>query len=328
MVTGAPPSGFAPGKAVGNRVGVFLMSEQNAHQVANRRAAEAAARAHGLQIDVFFADSVAAQQSQDVIRFLYAHADEQLCVVIMPVSDIDSAQAAAEEHPLQKLARRTVSRGAAWIILNRDAEPLTAALHEEFPSVPVGLVTPDQREVGRIQGRQVRRLLPRGGRLLYVLGNPFVSASRDRRIGLLDVLTAAPGIGIDEVDGYWSADKAKEAVLKRLAGAAARGEWPDVVACQNDEMSRGAYEALVAAAKRYQVPALARVPITGADGLPEDGQRWVREGRLAATIVMPTTADVAVERIAQAWKTGLPLPIKTVVPVTAFPAESVGAVSS
>ena len=305
------------------RVGLFLMSEQNGHQVANARAAQARALALNLDLQVFFADSVAAQQSQDVIRFLYGNADRKLAVVIMPLSDMDPAQAAAEDHPVQKLARRVVSRGAGWFILNRDAEALLGALRREYPQVPMGLVTPDQKEIGRLQGRQFRQLLPRGGRVLYVLGNPFVTSSRDRRAGLLEALQSAAGFTIDEVDAYWSKARAAEAVAKWLAGASGRGEWPALVGCQNDEMAAGAAEALAEAARRYKAPALALVPVTGIDGLPEQGKKWVAEKTLAATIVLPTTADVAIDAVAQAWA-GASVPLKTVVPVTPFPADSVG----
>ncbi|HET8644273.1 MAG TPA: hypothetical protein VFO85_02215, partial [Vicinamibacteria bacterium] len=92
------------------RIGLFLMSEDNGHQVANRLAAEARARALGFELQVYYAGSLAAQQSQDVVRFLYANEGRELCVVIMPMTDIDSAQGAAEDHPVQKLARRVVSR--------------------------------------------------------------------------------------------------------------------------------------------------------------------------------------------------------------------------
>jgi ABC-type sugar transport system substrate-binding protein len=305
------------------KVGLFLMSEQNSHQVANARSAQARAQALGLDLQVSFADSVAAQQSQDVIRFLYGHPDRQLCVVIMPLSDMDPAQAAAEDHPVQKLARRVVSRGAGWIILNRDAEGLLASLRTEFPPVPIGLVTPDQKEIGRLQGRQFRHLLPRGGRILYVLGNPFVTSSRDRRTGMLEVLRGVPGLAVDELDAYWSRDRAREAVLKWLAGVSGRGEWPALVGCQNDEMAVGASEALADAARRYHAPALAAVPVTGIDGLSGQGQKWVGEKKLAATIILPTTADVAIDTIARAWA-GAPVPLKTVVPVTPFPVDSVG----
>jgi len=305
------------------KVGLFLMSEQNSHQVANARAAQARARALSLELQVYFADSVAAQQSRDVIRFLYGNPDSELCVVIMPLSDMDPAQAAAEDHPVQKLARRVVSRGAGWIILNRDAEGLLASLRNEYPQVPIGLVTPDQKEIGRLQGRQFRHLLPRGGRILHVLGNPFVTSSRDRRGGMLESLQGASGFTVDEVDAYWSKARAKEAVLKWLAGVSGRGEWPALVGCQNDEMASGAAEACAEAARRYNAPVLATVPVTGIDGLPDLGQKWVAEKTLAATIVLPTTADVAVDAIAQAWA-GAPVPLKKVVPVTPFPADSVG----
>lgn len=305
------------------KVGLFLMSEDNAHQVANRLAAEGRARALGLDLEVFSAGSVAAQQSQDVVRFLYANEGRELCIVIMPVSDVDSSQGAVEDHPLHKLAYRAVSRRAGWITLNRDAEAMVASLQKEFPEVPVGSVTPDQKEIGRIQGRQFRHLLPRGGRILYVVGNPFVSSSRDRRTGMLEQVARFPDLAVDEIDGFWSADVAKAAVSKWLATASGRGDWPALVGCQNDEMARGVSEELAEAARRYNNPALARIPITGIDGLGDQGQKWVRDRKLAATVVLPTTADVAIDQLAHAWKTRSRLPLKTVVPVTPFPADSV-----
>jgi ABC-type sugar transport system substrate-binding protein len=303
-------------------VGLFLMNERNGHQLANRDAAAAAARDHGLELHVSFADGLAAQQSQDVIRFLHAGHEGRRCVVIMPVSDVDAAQASDEQHPLQKLAARVVARGVGWIVLNRDAEAHVAALQASAPEVPVGLVTPDQTEIGRIQAAQFRTLLPRGGRLLYVIGNPFVSSTRDRRAGMLEAVAGA-GFSVDEVDGYWVADRARDAVLKWLTVASRRDAWPDLVGCQNDEMARGVRAALIEAARVYARPSLATVPITGCDGLPDEGQRWVAEKMLAATILMPTTADVAIHALARAWQTGRRLPPKTVVDVSPFPAASV-----
>lgn len=302
-------------------VGLFLMNERNGHQQANRNAAALAARAHGLDLEVFFADGVSAQQSQDVIRFLHAPHEGPRCVVIMPVSDIDTTQGPIEQHPVQKLAGRVLSRQVGWIVLNRDAEAHASALQSAFPDLPVALVTPDQKEIGRIQGRQFRMLLPGGGRVLYVIGNPFVSSTRDRRAGMLET---AAGLTIDEVDGYWVADKAKDAVLRWLAVARRREAWPDLIGCQNDEMARGVKEAVTAAATLYGRPSLARVPITGCDGLPNEGQRWVADGTLAATILMATTADVAIELLARAWTTGRRLPLKTIVAVSPFPPGSAG----
>jgi ABC-type sugar transport system substrate-binding protein len=301
------------------KIGLFLMSDKNRHQLAARDEAVAKAKRHGLALEVFFADNIAAQQSRDVIHFLHANAEQRLCIICMPVADIDSSTTAVGDHPIHKLARRVAARGAGWIVLNRDAEAQVNELHKEFPAVPVALVTPDQKEFGRIQGRQFRALLPRGGRVLYVLGNPFVSASRDRSAGVREIIRGDRDIAIDEVDGLWAADKAKAAVAKWLAQAAQRDAWPDVVGCQNDEMALGARDALLQGAAQFGRPALAKVPVTGGDGLPEFGQKWVAERKLAATVVLPTTTGIAIDQLAHAWQTGRPMPLKTVVPVAPFP---------
>jgi PDZ domain-containing protein len=107
-----------------------------------------------IDLEVFSADDTAAQQSNQTVKFLHAHPDEQLAIVAMPVMDI------GQEQPLENLGRKVLSRGVAWTLLNRDVEPHVMRMRGEFPSLPVGLVTIDNLEIGRIQGRQVKSLLP------------------------------------------------------------------------------------------------------------------------------------------------------------------------
>jgi len=301
-------------------VGLFLAgSRENRYQDLLARDAKDAAGRHGIGLEVFFSETLAAQQSTDVIRFLHSHSGQRTCVVIQTVSDIDSTGTGSlDQNAVHKLARRVAEKGVGWIVLNRDAQAQVAALRREYPVIPAGLVTPDQREFGRIQGRQFVALRPSGGMLLYVLGNPHSSSARDRRDGMRDVLGTA--LTVEEVDGYWSAAKAREAVARWLHSVARREAWPGIVGCQNDEMGLGAREALLQAAGDLDHPALRDVPVTGGDGLPDGGLRWVSEGQLAATIVMPSTAGLAIEQLATAWKTGQPMPSKTVLPPTPHPA--------
>jgi ABC-type sugar transport system substrate-binding protein len=77
---------------------------------------------------------------------------------------------------------------------------------------------------------------------------------------------------------------------------------PDAVVCQNDHMARGTRRAL----ERLQ-PEWARAPFLGCDGLPGSGRRDVDEGRLAATVAVPSCAGPALE-LALAWKRGGALP--------------------
>jgi len=301
------------------KVGLFLSLADNQYQRLLAKEACDAARHHGLELDISYSENLASQQSQDIVRFLHTNPDRGLCVVVLPVADIDSAaQGSVTEHPVHLLGRRVAAKGVGWIILNRDAEVQVSALRQEFPSLPVGLVTPDQKEFGRIQGRQFRALLPQGGRVLYVLGNPHVSSARDRRLGMLEQTAGAP-FEFHELNGMWSAEKAREAVNRWLRSPTRQDKWPDLVGCQNDEMGLGAREALAEAARELNRPALVEVPVTGGDGLPEGGQRWVAEKKLAATVIVPSTSRLAIDLLAEAWVSRQPMPLKTVLKPSPFP---------
>jgi ABC-type sugar transport system substrate-binding protein len=181
-------------------------------------------------------------------------------------------------------------------------------------------VTPDQKELGRVQGQQFKALLPNGGRLLYVLGGAYASTAVERKNGMMEEIRRAR-IQVDELNGQWSLDKARDAVYKWLTSMTRQGgEVPDVIGCQNDEMALGAREAVERAAAELGRPALQKVRITGADGLPEGGQRWVEEKKLAATVVVPVTSGPAVELLARAWSARATMPPSTVLPSVSYPA--------
>jgi ABC-type sugar transport system substrate-binding protein len=77
-------------------------------------------------------------------------------------------------------------------------------------------------------------------------------------------------------------------------------------------MAGGVLEALAAAAAESGKPELARIPVAGCDGAPQIGERMVREGRLAATVVLPRVAGPAVEEIARLLVRGeKPAPVVT-----------------
>lgn len=47
-----------------------------------------------------------------------------------------------------------------------------------------------------------------------------------------------------------------------------------------------------------------KIPFTGCDGLPKTGQSWVRSGLLTATIFIRPNADLALEMLTEAIRTG------------------------
>jgi len=91
--------------------------------------------------------------------------------------------------------------------------------------------------------------------------------------------------------------------------------------CQSDFMALGAMEALQGCATRLHNEALASLPVLGCDGLADVGRRLVDEGRLAATVTVPTTADKALEGIAAFHRYGTALPQETHLTPHGYPDE-------
>lgn len=65
--------------------------------------------------------------------------------------------------------------------------------------------------------------------------------------------------------------------------------------------ARRAFEELPIGAERNQWLSL---PVTGWDGVPATGQRWVQQNRLAAMVIMPPTMGLAMEILHKAIQTG------------------------
>lgn len=295
-------------------IGLFLISRATGYQNLMAEEGTRAAARLGIELEVFSSDDTAARQSSDIIKFLHSHADDQVGVVVMPVSDVGHEQA------VESLARRVLSKGAAWLVLNRDLENQVRKAREEFPSGTAALVTIDNLEIGRIQARQVSRYLPpQGGTVLYVMGNSFTSAARDRRRGLLELLEPR-GVSVHQMEGLWSQESAERVAGKWLAGLGPKDRL-DAVVCQNDPMALGAHTELARLAVESKGRDWLSLPVLGVDGAPQEGRRLVDEGRITATVIVPATSATAIEMLAGVWD-GRPAPQKLVLPATPHPAAS------
>jgi ribose transport system substrate-binding protein len=295
----------------GRRIGLFVITNTTGYQRLLADDARRAAERLGIPLEVVSGDDTAALQSAQIIKFLNAHAGEQLAVIVMPVSDIGHEQA------LESLARKVLAKGAGWIVLNRDLEDNVQKMRGEFPGLPVGLLRVDNREIGRIQGRQVKALLPTGGGVLCVMGSVLTSAARDRRAGFHET---CGNVAVSEVEGMWSEASAEKVVTRWLSSPAAQDVSLKAVACQNDPMALGARQALHRAARERDRLEWMRVPVLGVDGLPDEGQRLVDERTLAATVVVPPTSGAAVELVARFWREDAPIPARVVLDPRPYPA--------
>jgi ABC-type sugar transport system substrate-binding protein len=293
---------------------LFLTDADNPFEKVQADSAAAVAERLGARLDVEFAGGDFAVQVRQIYESSHRATDRPDVVLVMPV----------KESALKSLSESTVAAGVGWVFLNRMVGTV-AGLRAIQPGVPVSYVAPDQKEIGRIHARQARLLLPQGGSVLYVHGRITTSSAELRQIGFRQGLEAA-GPKVDVVanlDGNWSAQDTQSVVSRWLQLMVPAKLRVDAVVCQSDFMATGALEALRATARKLNNPAVAGLPVIGCDGMTSVGKKLVDDGTLAATVVVPTTSDKAIEIVVAGFRNGTPLPEEVSLPPRAYPDDAV-----
>jgi len=289
------------------RIFLSLVNDTNDYQRAIRNDAENAAARLGFELEVGHAQGDVIQQIKQVYECINRPpAARPRVLMLFPVKDAS----------FERVLRDAANAGILCAILNRQPE-YVENLRREYPKACFGTVSPDQVEVGRIQGRQVHALLPSGGFFLYVMGPSVASAPQDRLKGLREALQ---GLHFDwaQVHGDWSEDGAQKAVRQWLQIMQPTELRLQLVVSQNDAMATGARKALEAMAVELGRPTLGRVPLIGIDGHRDVGRRLVDEGALAATIIQLPSGGPAVEWAARVLADG-ESPASVVLPLTSYP---------
>jgi ABC-type sugar transport system substrate-binding protein len=204
--------------------------------------------------------------------------------------------------------------GIDCVLVNR-IPAFLPQMSEEHSDVLLASVAPDQVEIGRFQGRQCLKILPDGGNVVLVLGVAGAPSTLERRKGFLEV--AGNKITVRELHGRWLTDRA-EAAVNHLLGIGGARTKVDMYVCQNDPMAAGVRAALDNQAALLGAPEIAKIPIIGCDGLPDEGQKMVRDGKIEATVVMPPSTPEAVEILSKYWSEGV-RKLKATLPPTSFP---------
>jgi inositol transport system substrate-binding protein len=181
-----------------------------------------------------------------------------------------------------------ISQGIDGLVISpNDAEALAPAIQSVIDAgIPVVTVDrnvsedvptlahvgADNVEGGRIQARYLIEILPDGGEIFELQGQPGASAAILRHQGLEEVLSEQDAIQV--IVSQPAAFARAEAVRVTEASLASNPE-PDAIVCANDDMAFGAAE--VAQANGLEIP------IIGFDALPE-ALIAIQEGRMNATI--------------------------------------------
>jgi ribose transport system substrate-binding protein len=286
---------------------VALTTDDNDYQVEQAASAEDAARRNGAELKIVYADNDAIRQSQQLLQVIQSSSSVKPDAIVFEPAGSTS---------LPQVARAATAIGISWVILNREADYI-ADLRRTY-KVPVFAITSDHQEIGRIQGRQMTALLPKGGSVLYIQGPTGSDAAQQRTEGMQQVKPA--NIQVRMLRAQWTEGSAHQAVSAWLRLSTSRELRVDAIVAQDDSMAIGARKAFQEISDNHQRDRWLAAPFTGCDGLPKTGQAWVRNGQLAATVVVPPNTGLAIDMLAKAAQTGNMPQERTYTDTRSFPA--------
>jgi len=281
---------------------IALTTRQNDYQAEQAQSATDVAGRLGIKINIIYADGDAVNQSQQLVKIIQDRSQHTSAILVEPIGT-----------PMPQVARAAVAAGIGWGILNREADYIAEL--RRTAKVPVFAVSPDQEEVGKIQGKQLAAITTEGN-VLFVEGPSSSSAATLRTKGMLS--TKPRGVELKMLKGDWSETSAQHSVKSWLSLSTSRQLHIRAVVCQNDAMAMGARKAFVDLTDADRDQWL-NTPFTGCDGVTKTGQEWVRAGHLRGTVVIPPMAGLALEMLANALSTGSMPPERTVCAPRSFP---------
>jgi ABC-type sugar transport system substrate-binding protein len=259
-----------------------------------------------LDLELLYAENDAILQSQQLLNIIQSRsAPRPDGIIFEPVGGT----------ALPQVAKAAASAGIGWAVLNREVEYL-AELRRTF-KVPVFSLTSDHEEIGRIQGKQIAALLPEGGSVLLVQGPAESLAAKQRTSGMNETKPAHAQVKMMRAN--WTEASAYKIVSSWLRLSTSQQTRIDVVAAHDDSMALGARKAFQETAAGAVRDHYRATPFLGIDGMPETGQECVRQGLLAATVVVPTNTGQAIEMMARTLQTGTMLPERTFTHATSYP---------
>lgn len=185
------------------------------------------------------------------------------------------------------------------IISPKEAAPLTKPVSEAYKKgIPVIVldrrvlgndytcfIGADNKKIGRAAGKWIVKLLGGKGNVVELKGLMTSTPGQDRHSGFIDGIKGSGINIIFEADMKWLEPNAR----KETESALARFEKIDAVYAHNDPGAHGAYLAAKAAGRE------SGMKFVGIDGLPQEGQIYVRQGILSASFEYPTGGKEAIE---------------------------------
>jgi ribose transport system substrate-binding protein len=284
---------------------VSLITADNDYQLEQASAAQEAGRRLGVDVQIIYAENDPIQQSQQLLKIIQSSSEQPpKALVVEPAGTA-----------MPRVAEAAASSGIAWVMLNQEPDYIPE-LRKSY-QVPIFSVSADNREIGRLQGRQFAALMPGGGTVLYIQGPSGSSAALQRTVGVQEAKPANVQLKMLK-SATWTESGGYQAVSHWLRLTTSRAEHIGVVAGQNDSLAYGARKAF---REQEEVADDARETLrfTGVDGLAKTGKEWVSRGLFSATVIVPPITPSAIELALQASRTKTQPPACTLIPPESFP---------
>jgi ribose transport system substrate-binding protein len=284
---------------------VSLITDDNDYQLEQAASAQAAAMKLGASVEIVYAANDAVHQTQQILKFIQEPTKRPDAIMVEPVGT-----------GMPQIARAAVNAGIAWVVVNTNVDYVQEL--RKHALVPVYTVVSDHEAIGKIQGQQIGAILGDKGCVLYIEGPSVRDVSKSRTKGMMQ--TKPPGIEIKTLRGDWTQNSAYHAIKSWLSLSTSRQLHVSMIAAQNDDMALGARRAFEELGDMRERDSWLRLPFIGCDGVPRSGQEWVKQKRLAATVVAPPIAGEAINLLANALRAGSQPPERTLMAPSSFPA--------
>ena len=180
-----------------------------------------------------------------------------------------------EAAPLTRPVADAYGKGIPVIVLDR------AVLGDRYTC----FIGADNKKIGRAAGRWIAKILGGKGNVVELKGLMTSIPGQDRNSGFREGIRGTQISVVFEADMKWLEPNAR----KEMESALARFPHIDLVYGHNDPAAHGAYLAAKAAGRTEGMA------FVGIDGLPQEGQMYVKQGILSACFEYPTGGREAIE---------------------------------
>src|SRR5262245_50182124 len=193
-------------------------------------AAEATATRLGMNVQIINARSNPVTQSQQLLEIVQSPTTARPDAIIVEP---------ANETGLPRVAEAAVAAGVGWVISNARVDYM-AQLRRDA-KVPVFSISQDHREIGCMQGRQLRALLPEGGTVLYLRGPGTNYLAAQRAEGLERAVPR--NVHVRALRIRWTEQNCFQSLTSWLRPGTARAKDIRFISCQDTDFINGAKRA-------------------------------------------------------------------------------------